>query len=63
MVQEAGGIMTDVEGRPIDFSLGAQLSEQVTGVLASNGGVFHKSLVDAYRKQEEARLADSTLQD
>ena len=57
VVEEAGGTMTDVEGRPIDFSLGAQLSPNVAGVLASNGGVFHSALVEAYRKQEASRLA------
>lgn len=61
IVEEAGGEMTDVEGNPIDFSLGAQLSPDVTGVLASNGGVFHKALVAAYKKQEEERLAGSAL--
>lgn len=51
--------MTDVEGKPIDFSLGAQLSPSVAGVLMSNGGVFHSSLVKAYSKQEETRLSAS----
>jgi hypothetical protein len=60
VIEEAGGAMTDVGGNPIDFSLGAQLSAHVTGVLASNGGVFHSALVDAYRKQEESRLAGSS---
>jgi 3'-phosphoadenosine 5'-phosphosulfate (PAPS) 3'-phosphatase len=59
VIEEAGGAMTDVEGNPIDFSLGAQLSAGVTGVLASNGGVFHSALLEAYRKQEESRLAGS----
>lgn len=59
VVEEAGGTMTDVEGRPIDFSLGAQLSPSVAGVLASNGGMFHSALVEAYRKQEASRLSQS----
>jgi len=59
VIEEAGGTMTDVEGKPIDFSLGAQLSPDVAGVLASNGGVFHSALVEAYRKQEASRLAGS----
>jgi hypothetical protein len=59
VIEEAGGTMTDVDGNPIDFSLGAQLSPDVEGVLASNGGVFHSALVEAYRKQESSRLAGS----
>ena len=60
VIEEAGGVMTDVEGKPIDFSLGAQLSPDVAGVLASNGGVFHSALVEAYSKQEQSRLAESS---
>ena len=48
VIEEAGGTMSDVSGRPIDFSLGAQLSPDVRGVLMSAGGAFHKALVDAY---------------
>jgi 3'(2'), 5'-bisphosphate nucleotidase len=48
VIEEAGGTMTDVLGRPIDFSLGAQLSPDVRGVLMSAGGAFHSALVDAY---------------
>lgn len=60
VVEEAGGTMTDVQGKPIDFSLGPQLSPDVAGVLASNGGVFHSALVDSYCKQEEFRLSASS---
>lgn len=60
VIEEAGGTMTDTEGNPIDFSLGAQLSPDVAGVLMSNGGVFHSTLVKAYRKQESSPLAGST---
>lgn len=60
VIEEAGGAMTDVEGKPIDFSLGAQLSAGVTGILASNGGVFHSALIGAYRKQKESQLAGSS---
>lgn len=48
VIEEAGGTMSDVLGRPIDFSLGAQLSPDVRGVLMSAGGSFHSALVDAY---------------
>lgn len=52
---EAGGIVTDTAGRPIDFSLGAQLSPAVNGVLMSCGGAWHEALVQAY-----AAVNDST---
>jgi 3'(2'), 5'-bisphosphate nucleotidase len=48
VIEEAGGTMTDVTGRPIDFSLGGQLSPDVRGVLMSAGGAFHKALVEAF---------------
>ena len=56
VISEAGGQMTDQTGKAIDFSLGAQMSESVLGVLGSNGGKFHTDLVDAFQKQEEERL-------
>ena len=51
VIEEAGGQMTDTVGRPIDFSLGAQLSPDVRGILMSSGGVFHRALVDAFATQ------------
>ena len=59
VVEEAGGVMTDTEGNPIDFSLGAKMSESVKGVLASNGGIFHEALLNAYREQEAERLTET----
>ena len=62
VVEEAGGTMTDVEESAIDFSLRTHnCSPDVAGVLASNGGVFHSALVEAYRVQESSRhLAGSS---
>lgn len=57
VLTEAGGSLTDTEGRAIDFSLGAKMSETVKGVLGSNGGIFHAALVDAYAQQEAERLS------
>lgn len=48
VVEEAGGKMTDVDGRELDFSLGAHLSSSVKGVLMSCGGETHQALVKAY---------------
>ena len=56
VIEEAGGEMTDTLGRPIDFSLGANLSPDVRGVLMSNGGIFHKALVAAFAVQEGKQL-------
>lgn len=53
VLQEAGGKMTDTAGNVIDFGLGAKLSDTVKGVLASNGGIFHDALVQAYEKQKQ----------
>ena len=50
---EAGGVVTDTHGRAIDFSLGAQLSSEVQGVLMSAGGDWHEALVDAYAAVDE----------
>ena len=50
---EAGGVVTDTRGRAIDFSLGAQLSSEVQGVLMSAGGDWHEALVDAYAAVDE----------
>ena len=38
---EAGGEVTDLEGRQLDFSRGRMLDPSVTGIIASNG-VMHK---------------------
>mmetsp|Transcript_19436 Transcript_19436/g.35168 ORF Transcript_19436/g.35168 Transcript_19436/m.35168 type:complete len:542 (-) Transcript_19436:187-1812(-) len=59
ILKEAGGTMTDVHGRPIDFSeIGglerrAKLPDYVKGILGSCGGVFHEALVEAHSKVEQ----------
>lgn len=59
VLEEAGGKMTDVLGREIDFSgIGgpdrrAKLPDHVKGILGSCGGVFHQALVDAYAELEQ----------
>jgi 3'(2'), 5'-bisphosphate nucleotidase len=56
VIEEAGGAMSDIHGEPIDFSLGAQLSPSVRGVLMSSGGAFHQALVQAYAKVNATEL-------
>lgn len=45
VVEEAGGTVTDILGKPLDFSLGTTLAGN-TGVIASNG-VLHGSVLSA----------------
>jgi len=47
IVKEAGGAVTDVRGRPLDFSRGSTLALN-SGVVASNG-VLHHRVLDAVR--------------
>jgi 3'(2'), 5'-bisphosphate nucleotidase len=47
IVKEAGGAVTDVRGRPLDFSRGSTLALN-SGVVASNG-VLHYRVLDAVR--------------
>jgi 3'(2'), 5'-bisphosphate nucleotidase len=49
VVEEAGGRVTDVNGKPLDFSLGHTLAEN-TGVAASNGRL-HDALLDVLAAQ------------
>lgn len=45
-IMEAGGEMTDLQGRRLDFSKGRMLDASVTGILASNGAM-HQQLLSA----------------
>jgi 3'(2'), 5'-bisphosphate nucleotidase len=42
MVHEAGGKVTDIDGRPLNFTLGRTLDAK--GILASNGRIHHQVL-------------------
>jgi len=46
VVEEAGGRVTDVAGRRLDFGSGATLDPSVTGIVASNGAC-HDALLEA----------------
>lgn len=48
IVQEAGGTVTDFDGKPLDFSQGRRL-EHNRGIVASNG-VIHNALLEAIAK-------------
>lgn len=48
VVEEAGGIVTDVEGKPLDFRHGRSLAQN-SGVVATVGGV-HARVLDAIRE-------------
>jgi 3'(2'), 5'-bisphosphate nucleotidase len=47
LVEEAGGTVTDLAGKPLDFSRGAKLSEN-RGIVATNGR-FHERVIEAIR--------------
>lgn len=50
MVEEAGGKVTDLEGKPLDFSVGAKLSNN-HGVLATNGSI-HSQVLAAIKQEK-----------
>lgn len=45
IVEEAGGVVTDLEGKPLDFSLGSKLSKN-RGIVVSNGKI-HQQVLNA----------------
>ena len=54
IVKEAGGEVTDVYGKPLDFSLGRELRHN-TGILGTNGKL-HPKVVDAVRRVLESEM-------
>ena len=46
VVTEAGGTVTDVDGRPLDFTHGRELTQN-RGVIATTGNI-HQEVVEAY---------------
>jgi 3'(2'), 5'-bisphosphate nucleotidase len=50
LVQAAGGVVTDIDGSPLDFSVGAIL-ERNRGMVASNGHV-HEKVLEALKDWE-----------
>ena len=54
IVEEAGGVVTDVDGRTLDFSQGKKLSQN-RGILAANGELYPQ-LLECVREWTEARI-------
>uniref|UniRef100_J3LI49 3'(2'),5'-bisphosphate nucleotidase n=2 Tax=Oryza brachyantha TaxID=4533 RepID=J3LI49_ORYBR len=47
IIQEAGGVITDAGGRPLDFSRGVFLEGLDRGIVACSGPLLHHRIVDA----------------
>ncbi len=52
IVEEAGGKVTDLGGQPLNFSLGAKLSEN-NGILVSNG-IIHQQVLDMIAQLDQS---------
>ncbi|KAJ9136220.1 hypothetical protein P3X46_033319 [Hevea brasiliensis] len=58
VTQEAGGVVTDARGRPLDFSKGMYLEDLDRGIIASAGAKLH----DKIMKAVDASWNSSSLQ-
>lgn len=47
IVQEAGGVVTDAGGRPLDFSRGVFLEGLDRGIIVCCGSTLHEKIVGA----------------
>ncbi|KAJ6802462.1 PAP-specific phosphatase HAL2-like [Iris pallida] len=47
IIQEAGGVVTDAGGRPLDFSRGVFLEGLDRGIIACSGSVLHDRIIKA----------------
>lgn len=47
IIQEAGGVVTDARGRPLDFSKGIHLEGLDRGIIASSGPTLHDKIIKA----------------
>ncbi|PON70989.1 3(2),5 -bisphosphate nucleotidase HAL [Parasponia andersonii] len=47
VIQEAGGMVTDARGRPLDFSKGTYLEGLDRGIIASAGATLHDKIITA----------------
>ncbi|GAB2284554.1 hypothetical protein Dimus_019009 [Dionaea muscipula] len=57
IVQEAGGVVTDAGGRPLDFSRGIYLEGLDRGIIACSGAILHEKIIGAvYASWESSHL-------
>lgn len=49
IIEAAGGKVSDLDGNPLDFSLGASLGAEVTGIVATNGQL-HDDVLSALQE-------------
>lgn len=47
IIQEAGGVVTDTGGRPLDFSRGIYLEGLDRGITACSGALLHEKIIKA----------------
>ncbi|KAK9149996.1 hypothetical protein Syun_008305 [Stephania yunnanensis] len=47
IIHEAGGMVTDAGGRPLDFSKGIFLEGLDRGIIACSGPILHERIIDA----------------
>ncbi|KAK4759747.1 hypothetical protein SAY87_022878 [Trapa incisa] len=47
MIQEAGGVVTDAGGQPLDFSKGIYLDSLDRGIIACSGAKLHRKIIEA----------------
>ncbi|TKY59291.1 PAP-specific phosphatase HAL2 [Spatholobus suberectus] len=47
IIQEAGGMVTDARGQPLDFSKGLYLERLDRGIVACAGATLHEKIIDA----------------
>lgn len=62
VVTEAGGRVTDINGKPLNFSLGRELHKN-WGILATNGALHEAVLAAADAVYEEGRQAEAAKTD
>eukprot|EP00747_Dinoflagellata_sp_TGD_P019082 gnl/TRDRNA2_/TRDRNA2_126934_c0_seq3.p1 gnl/TRDRNA2_/TRDRNA2_126934_c0~~gnl/TRDRNA2_/TRDRNA2_126934_c0_seq3.p1 ORF type:complete len:178 (+),score=22.30 gnl/TRDRNA2_/TRDRNA2_126934_c0_seq3:630-1163(+) len=54
IAEEAGGSVTDLFGRSLDFSHGCQLAPNNKGFVASAGGALHTAVLEALQSSQSA---------
>lgn len=47
IIEEAGGVVTDAGGRPLDFSKGVYLEGLDRGIIACAGAKLHEKIIQA----------------